>query len=97
MTAINQHGAPVLALDIPSGLHGDTGRPLGSAVTADLTVTFVGLKSGLFLNQAPDYCGAIVFDGLGIPAVCRASVHPELCRVDDELLVGAGAKAAYRP
>ncbi|NNF40820.1 MAG: NAD(P)H-hydrate dehydratase [Woeseiaceae bacterium] len=87
VAAINAQAARVVALDIPSGLHGDTGQPLGTAVKADLTVTFVGLKSGLFLNRAPDHCGAIVFDGLGIPDVCRASVDPELCRVDDDLMI----------
>ena len=46
--AINASGAPVLAVDIPSGLCSDTGRVLGTAVRADLTVTFIGLKRGLF-------------------------------------------------
>jgi NAD(P)H-hydrate epimerase len=39
--AINAHAAPVVALDIPSGVHGDSGEILGTAVRADLTVTFV--------------------------------------------------------
>ena len=42
--AVNASGAPVLAVDIPSGLCADTGRVLGAAVRADLTVTFIGLK-----------------------------------------------------
>ena len=50
VAAINGHEAPVLALDIPTGINGDTGQVLGCAVDADLTVTFVGLKSGLFLG-----------------------------------------------
>jgi len=66
--AINACGRPVLALDVPTGLHADTGLPLGFAVRADLTVTFVGLKQGLFLGAASDYRGQLEFCGLGLPA-----------------------------
>jgi ADP-dependent NAD(P)H-hydrate dehydratase / NAD(P)H-hydrate epimerase len=51
---LNGAGAPILALDIPSGLDADSGRVLGVAVRARVTVTFVGLKQGLFLGDAPD-------------------------------------------
>jgi NAD(P)H-hydrate epimerase len=47
VAAINAHPADVVALDLPTGLHGDSGAVLGFAVRADLTVTFVGLKAGL--------------------------------------------------
>jgi len=57
----------VVACDIPSGLHADTGRILGSAVNADLTVTFIGLKQGLLTASGPDCCGEIVFDDLQVP------------------------------
>jgi NAD(P)H-hydrate epimerase len=50
--AINAHASPVLAIDIPSGLDGDSGAIRGTVVRADLTVTFVGLKTGLFLQDA---------------------------------------------
>ena len=43
----NRQDCPVLALDIPSGLHSDTGRVMGRAVRASHTITFIGLKSGL--------------------------------------------------
>jgi hydroxyethylthiazole kinase-like uncharacterized protein yjeF len=61
-------GATVLALDIPSGLHSDTGRILGSAVRADLTASFIGLKLGLFTGAGPEHCGEIRFSDLGVPA-----------------------------
>ena len=61
---INASGQPVLAIDIPSGLCADTGRVLGVAVEADLTVTFIGLKLGLFTAEAPDQVGDLVFDDL---------------------------------
>ncbi|WP_109512910.1 NAD(P)H-hydrate dehydratase [Pseudomonas ovata] len=62
--AINASGLPVAAVDLPSGLCADTGRMLGGAVRADLTVTFIGLKLGLFTAQAPDCVGHLVFDDL---------------------------------
>lgn len=64
IAAINAGSRPVLAVDIPSGLSADTGQVLGCAVDADLTVTFIGLKLGLFTAQGPDQCGELVFDGL---------------------------------
>lgn len=66
--AINRHGAPVLALDVPSGLHADSGRVLGAAIRAHATVNFIGLKQGLFTADGPDHCGALLFDDLGVPA-----------------------------
>ena len=89
VAAINAHPAPVLALDIPTGIHGDTGAVLGCAVRADLTVTFVGLKTGLFLGAAPDYRGALEFADLGIPENARDGIEPALRRIDDRLLATA--------
>jgi len=82
--AINEHPAPVLALDIPTGLHGDTGAVMGCAVLAELTVTFVGLKTGLFLDQGPNCCGELVFAGLDIPEAARAASETEFRRIDDK-------------
>ena len=58
--AINESHASVLALDIPSGLHADTGCVLGCAVNAQLTVTFIALKQGLFTDAGPRHCGKVV-------------------------------------
>jgi NAD(P)H-hydrate epimerase len=63
---LNHQNIPVLSLDIPSGLHTDTGKVLGIAVHATKTVAFIGLKQGLYTGQGPDYCGEIFFDGLEI-------------------------------
>ncbi len=65
--SINKNKAQVLALDIPSGLHANSGAVLGCCVEADLSVTFIGLKKGLFTAQARDYCGEIIFDDLAVP------------------------------
>ncbi|KPY06766.1 YjeF-like protein [Pseudomonas tremae] len=62
--AINASGLPVAAVDIPSGLSADSGQALGVAVRADLTVTFIGLKTGLLTGEAADLVGELVFDDL---------------------------------
>lgn len=79
--AINAAGRPVLALDLPSGVHSDTGRVLGCAVHAQATVAFVGLKLGLFTGAGPAYSGEIVFDDLGVPPPCYAQVTPLAVRI----------------
>ena len=82
--AINASDAPVLAVDIPSGLCADTGRVLGAAVRADLTVTFIGLKRGLFTLQAPDYTGAVQLSDLGVPPEVYAAVPAGCARLELE-------------
>jgi hydroxyethylthiazole kinase-like uncharacterized protein yjeF len=62
--AINGCGRPVFALDVPSGLDSDSGVPLGEAVRADATVTFVALKTGLLVGDGPEYTGTVFFDDL---------------------------------
>ena len=64
--AINAAGRPVLALDLPSGLCADSGRVLGVAVRADVTVTFIALKAGLRLGAGPDHAGRVRLATLGI-------------------------------
>lgn len=65
---INAAGRPVLAVDVPSGLDSDTGVPLGDTVRADCTVSFVGLKTGLFIGDGPEFTGTVFFDDLEIVA-----------------------------
>lgn len=77
--AINTAGLPVLAVDIPSGLCADTGRVAEAAVGADLTVTFIGLKIGLFTGDAPDWVGELVFDDLQADPQLVAE-HPHVAR-----------------
>ncbi len=66
--AINRASQGVLAIDIPSGLHADTGAILGAAVHAQHTLSFIGLKQGMFTASGRDCCGRIHFDNLGAPA-----------------------------
>ena len=66
--AINNSGKPVISVDIPSGLYADTGRVAGCAIRATATMTFIGLKKGLFTHDGVDYCGELLFESLGLPA-----------------------------
>ena len=84
--AANAHRAPVLALDIPTGLHGDDGRTMGCAIRADATITFVGLKSGLVLGDGPAHCGAVELADLAIPDACRDGLPGLLRRLSGDAL-----------
>jgi NAD(P)H-hydrate epimerase len=64
---INGQTCPVVSVDIPSGLNADSGAVMGTAVQADLTITFVGRKQGMYTANAVDLCGELIFDDLGIP------------------------------
>ncbi|UTW45188.1 NAD(P)H-hydrate dehydratase [bacterium SCSIO 12696] len=65
---INASQLPVLAVDIPSGLCGETGAELGVAVQADATISFIGNKQGLFTGRGPALCGDVFFESLDVPA-----------------------------
>lgn len=81
--SINAGTAPVLSLDIPSGLCADTGAVLGAAVIADATTTFVAMKRGLLTAHGCDLTGEILFCDLGIPAALSAGLEPAaVTRVD---------------
>jgi NAD(P)H-hydrate epimerase len=86
VTAMNAHRARVMALDIPTGVHGDSGRVMGTAVAADLTVTFVGLKAGLFAGEGAELCGTLVFDGLDVPEHCRPQDQAMSRRISSRVL-----------
>jgi len=67
ISAMNECGLPVVAVDIPSGLCSDTGSVLGVAVRAQHTVTFIGRKRGLYTGAAREHCGLVRFESLGVP------------------------------
>jgi ADP-dependent NAD(P)H-hydrate dehydratase / NAD(P)H-hydrate epimerase len=66
--AINAANAPVLSLDVPSGLDSDSGEVCGAAVQAEATIAFVGLKTGLLLGAGPEHVGALLCDDLEVEA-----------------------------
>jgi NAD(P)H-hydrate epimerase len=63
---VNSMECPVLAVDIPSGLDCDTGKPLGVAIKADYTVTFIALKKGFTFEHASGFTGEIYIASIGI-------------------------------
>lgn len=65
--AMNRSGKPILALDLPSGLDADSGRPLGLAVVARATVTFVARKVGFDAPGAAAYTGEVSVADIGLP------------------------------
>ncbi len=84
--ALHRCNCPVLSLDIPSGLHADTGTVLGVAVRADATISFIGLKQGLFTGDGPEYCGDIYFDDLQVPPATFKQIKATVNRLDYETL-----------
>ncbi len=78
INTINLHDSPRVAIDIPSGLNGLTGNPQPVAVAAQLSVTFIGAKTGQYLADGPDYCGELIFEDLGVSANARTQVAARL-------------------
>ena len=74
--AVNDHPAEVLAVDIPSGLHADSGTVLGAAVEARHTLTFIGRKRGLYTGAGVHHSGRVHFDTLEIPPQITATMAP---------------------
>jgi NAD(P)H-hydrate epimerase len=89
---INASGAPVVAIDIPSGLDSDRGEPLGTAVQAELTVTFGYPKLGLIGDPGATHVGKLVIVDIGIAPEAIERVRPQV-----ELLTAEEVGALVRP
>lgn len=85
--AVNESALPVFAIDIPSGLHADTGAILGTATRASCTVTFIGDKLGLHTGAARDHVGELDFRPLSVDAEAHADIEPA-ARLLDSALIG---------
>jgi NAD(P)H-hydrate epimerase len=83
---MNTQTAPIVAADIPSGLNADTGEPMGLAVRASTTVTFVGIKTGMLELSAQPWVGDLVIVDIGAPVELNERFGSELDVIpsDDE-------------
>lgn len=73
---INNHGAPVLAVDVPTGLQADTGAACASRVNASHTLCLMTLKPGLFTGQGRDLAGHLWLDDLQHAQAGETAVAP---------------------
>lgn len=89
-----RNGAKVIAVDVPSGLDGNTGAERGVAVRADETVTFMCLKPGHVLMPGRVLCGPVSVADIGIPAQAMAEASHGMWVLDD---VSASEFARYFP
>ncbi|HEY5682410.1 MAG TPA: NAD(P)H-hydrate dehydratase [Sulfuricaulis sp.] len=86
--AINHSHIPVLAVDIPSGLNADTGRVMGAVVRASATMTFIGLKPGLFTGTGREHAGEIFFNDLKVPPDIYTKIPVMIKRLTEASLHG---------
>ncbi|HEY6643425.1 NAD(P)H-hydrate dehydratase [Povalibacter sp.] len=83
---VNQSSAPILALDIPSGLDSDTGEILGAAIHAERTLAFLGLKQGFYLGDGPNCTGVVMFDSLDLSDAALSHARPSVLRISEDAL-----------
>ena len=85
---------PVLAVDLPSGLSGDSGAAMGPAIRATETVTFFRLKPGHLLMPGREHCGRVTLADIGIASSVLEEIGPTLFHDLPELWVSAYPKPA---
>ena len=84
--SINEATCPVVAVDIPSGIHADTGTILGRAVKASCTVTFGLPKLGLFQGHGIDYAGTVKIVDIGIPSTYTDALQSKTTLITHEFV-----------
>ena len=87
---INSAGAPIISIDVPSGLDGLTGCPRGASVKADLTITFFRKKPAHVLMPGRELCGETVVADIGIPDSVLTAINPRLWENTKPILSSLG-------
>jgi NAD(P)H-hydrate epimerase len=82
---LNRDRLSVVAVDVPSGLHGDTGEVMGTAPRAELTVTFFRGKPGHYSLEGLRRCGVLQIVDIGIPPAVLDTIAPQLWRNEPAL------------
>jgi NAD(P)H-hydrate epimerase len=80
----NRSGLPVVAVDLPSGIHADTGAVMGTAVRAELTVTFGLPKPGLYTGAGLDHAGTVEIADIGIPHEFVEAIDSRVALISQE-------------
>ena len=78
VNAINAKQKPVLAIDVPTGVHGDSGQIMGTAIQAQATVTFFRAKPGHYLHPGKALCGTTSVHQIGIPERAIKAIKPTI-------------------
>ena len=86
VAAINRSSGFKLSVDVPSGLNADTGVVLGDAVVAQMTVSFIASKAGLYTGEGPQNCGVLRLQSLQIPAAAYTGISPTASLLDERVL-----------
>lgn len=84
--AVNLTPCKVISIDIPSGIHGDSGEIMNCAIQADVTVTFECLKKGQLLYPASSYCGELIVKSIGMPKQILSHFDDRIQVLDDALV-----------
>jgi ADP-dependent NAD(P)H-hydrate dehydratase / NAD(P)H-hydrate epimerase len=75
ITIVNENSINIFSIDVPSGLNGDSGFPMGNAIRAHKTVTFEMYKRGFLNYESGKYSGDIIVENIGIPEFIKDSFH----------------------
>lgn len=79
---MNSYDAPVVSVDLPSGMETNTGAVHGACVSAEVTVTMAHLKTGLLFSPGQDFAGRIVIADIGVPPEVSLKLHENIFLIE---------------